>query len=66
VFDGVHGEGIYVQPKAKPHARVIYLPDADGTPEKLVDEWLLTRAARSSFRRWSAAIRSSARTTSST
>ena len=42
VFDGVHGEGLYVQPKAKPHARVIYLPDADGTPEKLVDEWLLT------------------------
>jgi hypothetical protein len=42
VFDGVHGEGLYVQPKAKPHARVIYLPDAAGTPEKLVDEWLLT------------------------
>lgn len=42
VFEGVHGEGLYVQPKAKPHARVIYLPDADGTPEKLVDEWLLT------------------------
>ncbi len=42
VFDGVHGEGVYVQPKGKPHARVIYLPDADGTPEKLVDEWLLT------------------------
>lgn len=42
VLDGVHGEGIYVQPKSKPHARVIYLPDADGTPEKLVDEFLLT------------------------
>jgi len=42
VFDGVHGEGVYVQPKGKLHARVIYLPDADGTPEKLVDEWLLT------------------------
>jgi cephalosporin-C deacetylase-like acetyl esterase len=42
VFDGVHGEGIYVQPKRRPNARVIYLPDADGTPEKLVDEWLLT------------------------
>ena len=42
VFDGVHGEGVYVQPKGKPNARVIYLPDADGTPEKLVDEWLLT------------------------
>jgi cephalosporin-C deacetylase-like acetyl esterase len=42
VFAGVHGEGIYVQPKGRPNARVIYLPDADGTPEKLVDEWLLT------------------------
>ncbi|MFN0076119.1 MAG: dienelactone hydrolase family protein [Prosthecobacter sp.] len=42
VLDGVHGEGIYVQPKSKPHARVIYLPDAGGTPEKLVDEFLLT------------------------
>jgi len=42
VFDGVHGEGIYVQPKGKPHARVIYLPDAFGTPEKMVDEFLLT------------------------
>ncbi len=42
VFEGVHGEGIYVQPKSKPHARVIYLPDADGSPEKLVDKWLLS------------------------
>ena len=42
VFDGVHGEGIYVQPKSKPHARVIYMPDAGGTPEKLVDEFLIT------------------------
>lgn len=42
VFEGVHGEGLYVQPKGKAHARVIYIPDADGTPEKLVDEWLLT------------------------
>jgi cephalosporin-C deacetylase-like acetyl esterase len=42
VFDGVHGEGIYVQPKSKPHARVVYLPDASSTPEKLVDEFLLT------------------------
>lgn len=42
VFDSVHGEGLYIQPKGKPHARVIYLPDADGAPEKLVDEWLLT------------------------
>jgi len=42
VFDGVHGEGLYIQPKDKPNARVIYLPDAAGTPEKLVDEFLLT------------------------
>jgi len=42
VFANVHGEGLYIQPKAKPYARVIYLPDADGTPEKLVDKWLLT------------------------
>ena len=42
VFEGVHGEGIYIQPKDRPVARVIYLPDASGTPEKLVDEFLLT------------------------
>ena len=42
VFDGVHGEGLHVQPKAKPLARVICLPDADDTPEKLADTRLLT------------------------
>ncbi|MCB1279428.1 alpha/beta hydrolase family protein [Prosthecobacter sp.] len=42
VFDGVHGEGIYILPKDKAHARVIYMPDASSNPEKLVDEWLLT------------------------
>ena len=42
VFDGVHGEGLYVQPKGKPLARVIYLPDAKDTPEKLVDVLLVT------------------------
>lgn len=42
VFDGVHGEGLYIQPKDRPHARVIYIPDASSQPEKLVDEWLLT------------------------
>ncbi|GEP44304.1 alpha/beta hydrolase family protein [Brevifollis gellanilyticus] len=42
VLDNVHGEGLYIQPKSKPHARVIYMPDASGTPEKLVDEFLLT------------------------
>ena len=42
VFDGVHGEGLYVQPKAKPLARVIYVPDAADTPEKLVDDLLVS------------------------
>jgi len=42
VFDGVHGEGLYVQPKGKPHARVICMPDADSTPEELVDARVLT------------------------
>lgn len=45
VFDGVHGEGLYLQPKGKPTARVIYLPDASGTPEKLVDGFLLRSGA---------------------
>lgn len=42
VFEGIHGEGLYVQPKGKILARVIYLPDADGSPEKLVDRLLTT------------------------
>ena len=42
VFEGVHGEGLYVQPKGKTFARVIYLPDAADSPEKLVDELLVT------------------------
>jgi len=45
VFDGVHGEGLYLQPKGKPTARVIYLPDASGTPEKLLDGFLLGSGA---------------------
>ncbi|MFM2166957.1 MAG: hypothetical protein RIS79_1328, partial [Verrucomicrobiota bacterium] len=45
VFDGVHGEGLYVQPKGKPTARVIYLPDAASTPEKLVEGFLLGSGA---------------------
>ena len=42
VFEGVHGEGLYVQPKGETFARVIYLPDAADSPEKLVDELLVT------------------------
>ncbi|MFM7604397.1 MAG: hypothetical protein ACKO8Z_04265, partial [Prosthecobacter sp.] len=41
VLHGVHGEGLYVQPKGKPKARVVYLPDASNTPEKIVDGFLL-------------------------
>lgn len=35
VFEGVHGEGILIQPKGKIVARVVYLPDADMPPEAL-------------------------------
>lgn len=45
VFDGVHGEGLYVQPKGKPVARVIYIPDASSTPEKLIEGFLLRSGA---------------------
>lgn len=41
VFEGVHGEGIYIQPKEKPVARVIYLPDADTDPERLANDAML-------------------------
>ncbi|MBX7208295.1 MAG: hypothetical protein K1X78_08305 [Verrucomicrobiaceae bacterium] len=41
VLDCVHGEGILIQPKAKPVARVIYIPDADTEPEKLADDAML-------------------------
>ncbi len=40
VFEGVYGEGLYVQPKWSPVARVVLLPDADETPESLADEAL--------------------------
>lgn len=36
VLQGVHGEGLLVQPKGKPLAQVIALPDADHTPEQLL------------------------------
>ncbi len=35
VLEGVHGEGLLLQPKGKPRARVVALPDADQTPEQL-------------------------------
>lgn len=36
VFEGVFGEGLWLQPKAAPVARVIAIPDADQTPEMIV------------------------------
>ncbi len=36
VFEGVFGEGLWLQPKGEPVARVVVLPDADQTPEMLV------------------------------
>jgi dienelactone hydrolase len=35
VLEGVHGEGLLLEPKARPAAYVIALPDADQTPEQL-------------------------------
>lgn len=35
VLDGVYGEGLLLQPKSKPLAHIIALPDADQTPEQL-------------------------------
>jgi len=41
VFAGVHGEGIYIQPKGQPQTRLVLLPDADEVPERLVDaRWI--------------------------
>jgi dienelactone hydrolase len=36
VFEGVFGEGLWLQPKGEPTARVVAIPDADETPEMLV------------------------------
>lgn len=36
VLDGVDGEGLLVQPKQSPVARVVAIPDADVTPEQLL------------------------------
>ena len=54
VFEGVHGEGILIQPKGKVFARVIYLPDCDTDPEKLANDAMLAYSGwlRSSFPRW--------------
>lgn len=39
VFDGVDGEGILLQPKGPPKARIIAIPDAGVTPEKWAAQW---------------------------
>ena len=36
VLDGLHGEGLLLEPKSEPVGQVIALPDADQTPEQLV------------------------------
>lgn len=36
VFEGVHGEGLLLQPERSPAARIVAIPDADWTPEMLV------------------------------
>jgi dienelactone hydrolase len=36
VFEGVHGEGLLLEPKTEAIARVVALPDADQTPELIV------------------------------
>ncbi len=36
VFEGVHGEGLWLRPKRDPVARVVAIPDADQTPEMVV------------------------------
>ncbi len=38
VFEGVYGEGLLLQPKGKASAAIIALPDADQTPEALVEQ----------------------------
>jgi dienelactone hydrolase len=35
VLEGVAGEGLLLQPKGRPRARVVALPDADQTPEQI-------------------------------
>jgi dienelactone hydrolase len=37
VFEGVHGEGLLLQPRKPPSAGVVAVPDADQTPEQLAE-----------------------------
>jgi dienelactone hydrolase len=36
VFEGVYGEGLWLEPDNKPSAQIVALPDADWTPEMLM------------------------------
>ena len=36
VFEGVYGEGLWLEPDEEPTAQIVALPDADWTPEMLV------------------------------
>ncbi|MSV29947.1 MAG: hypothetical protein EXQ52_14560 [Bryobacterales bacterium] len=38
VLDGVHGEGLLLEPDRPPNARIVALPDADTTPEVFAAE----------------------------
>ncbi len=46
VFEGVHGEGLLIQPKGIVLSRIICLPDADTPPEKMLDAMLVNAGAQ--------------------
>ncbi|MBB5039170.1 alpha/beta hydrolase family protein [Prosthecobacter dejongeii] len=46
VFEGVHGEGLLIQPKGAVLSRIICLPDADTPPEKMLDAMLVNAGAQ--------------------
>lgn len=46
VFDGVHGEGLLIQPKGPVLARIVCIPDADTPPEKFLESALVHSGAQ--------------------
>ncbi|HEY1082022.1 MAG TPA: alpha/beta hydrolase family protein, partial [Prosthecobacter sp.] len=46
VLEGVHGEGLLIEPKGPVHARIICLPDADTPPEKFLEAALVHSGAQ--------------------
>ncbi|MES2736884.1 MAG: hypothetical protein V4672_11230 [Verrucomicrobiota bacterium] len=46
VFEGVHGEGLLIQPKGPVLSRIVCLPDADTPPEKVLDAMLVNAGAQ--------------------